>query len=1140
MNGKAIALVAFLVISTAAVLPTRGQASNVRGQVVASETPTPTVTATATGNCGLVAGLISYWKLDEPVGDAIDSFGGNTLTAVNAPGSTTGIVNSARNFNGAQQYFEIPTNPSVEVGNTDFTFSVWAKLNDKSTNHTFIGKQIEDVVKNRDYSLYYDSVFNRMVFQVAGADGVTLTRAKADGLGSPSTGTWYFMTGGYTYNGGASYIWISTNGGIKDTTSFTDTVHVGAAPFMIGSVLSSTIGWQNGPIDEVGFWKRSLTGAEITTLYNSGAGLSYDFGTSGACPTPTNTPTSTSTQTATITQTPTTSQTPTTTSTPTETGTTTNTPTQTLTPTITPTPTTTQTPTGTGTATNTPTQTQTPTTTSTATTTQTPTTTATRTATSTSTATSIGNCGLTNGLISYWKLDEVSGNALDSFGDNTLTAVNSPSSLAGIVNNARSFNGSQQYFQIATNPSLETGSSDFTVSAWVKMSDIGANRTIIGKQIENPSADRDYSLYYDEINNFNQLIFQVAGSDGVALTRVFGGGISTNTWYFVAGGYTYNGGASYIWISVNGSPKNSVSFTGPVHVGPAPFMLGSVYGSSFGYQDGLIDEVGFWKRSLSGPELTTLYNSGTGLSYDFGNGGSCATPTETRTPTATLTPTASRTPTVTRTPTATPTRTRTPIASNTPTATNTAPAPACRLVPNAVSYWKLDESSGDAIDSAGANPLLAISAPGAGAGVLGNARTFNGSPQYFETSSNPSLEIGAASFSVSAWVNMQDISTNRTFIGKQIESPSANRDYSLYYDAVFHRLIFQAAGPDGVTLTRATANSVGTPEPNTWYFVAGGYDQANGYLWISVNGGAKETMPFTGAVHIGPAPFMIGGVSNSSLGFQLGRIDEVGLWRRALTASDISHLYNAGHALAYPFLAGAGCRSLYFPLVSHIVSGIYGRVTVNGAAAARVPLELRFFNGQSYTTLFSTTTDQSGLYSFLQAPTLARGQSYYVRYLNTAGTAGYLWYWGTPNITSYTAGSSLALSTFDIADIVLTSPPDNASVSLPASFQWIRRPVTTNDSYQLTIYDINDNDPFGQTDLLGYVSGVTIGSLPGTFSSGVYYAWEVWVNSPDGGVGISYGTRFVKFLNSAASAANDGASLLQPAQAWPGRDRPPQ
>ena len=33
------------------------------------------------------------------------------------------------------------------------------------------------------------------------------------------------------------------------------------------------------------------------------------------------------------------------------------------------------------------------------------------------------------------------------------------------------------------------------------------------------------------------------------------------------------------------------------------------------YWDGLIDEVGFWKRILTAQEKTNLYNAGAGLAY---------------------------------------------------------------------------------------------------------------------------------------------------------------------------------------------------------------------------------------------------------------------------------------------------------------------------------------------------------------------------------------------------------------------------------------------------------------------------------------------------------------------------------------------
>ncbi len=57
-----------------------------------------------------------------------------------------------------------------------------------------------------------------------------------------------------------------------------------------------------------------------------------------------------------------------------------------------------------------------------------------------------------------------------------------------------------------------------------------------------------------------------------------------------------------------------------------------------------------------------------------------------------------------------------------------------------------------------------------------------------------------------------------------------------------------------------------------------------------------------------------------------------------------------------------------------------------------------------------------------------------------------LWYYVTPSLNSYTAGSDAFLSDFDLADIVLDTPPDfSTDISVPVEFTWERRPATDKD-----------------------------------------------------------------------------------------------
>ena len=774
---------------------------------------------------------------------------------------------------------------------------------------------------------------------------------------------------------------------------------------------------------------------------------------------------------------------------------------------------------------------------------------ATATATATSTGTSVANCALLTNLISYWKLDEASGNAIDSVGTNTLSANNNPGTTTGIVNGARTFNGNHQFFTIPTNSSLETGAIDFSFSAWVQISNKTDYHAFISKFTESdPTHIRDYQLAYDK--DIDRIYFQVAGADGFNLTKAVANNLGsplTNTWYFLAGGYDFAN--SQIWISVNGGAKETTPFSGAVHVGTPPFQLGGSNNPLFGFQAGLIDEVGFWKRTLTGAEITTLYNSGNGFSYDFGTGGTCptatatTTPTPTSTSTTTSTPTVTRTPTQTSTPTGTSTTTPTATSTSTPTATSTGTAlDSCHLLDNLVSYWKLDEASGNAIDSVGTNTLTANNNPGTTTGIVNGARTFNGNHQFFTIPTNPSVETGAIDFSFTAWVQISNRTDYHPFISKFTESdPTHIRDYQLAYDKDIDRIYFQVAGADGFNLTKAVANNLGSPALNTWYFLAGGYDYAHSYVWISVNGGAKETTPFSGAVHVGTPPFQLGGSNNPLFGYQAGLLDEVGFWKRTLSSSDISTLYNSGAGSTYPFTAVDTCSTLYLPIAAKPLIGIQGHVTLNGSPVAGVFLELRRYDGQAYSTQASTFTDQSGFYNFDQAPSLGPGQSYYVRYLNLAGTLGQLWFWGTQNINSYTAGAGVVAGNFDVADIALAAPPDHSTMTLPIMFQWTPRPATPSDSYRFTIYDFISGNPFAQTALLGYLSGVNVTALPSAFHSGIAYAWEVWTYSPDGGSGISYAVRFVTFTNAgAANLTGLAGGGTQPLLAPPPPDRAPR
>jgi hypothetical protein len=204
--------------------------------------------------------------------------------------------------------------------------------------------------------------------------------------------------------------------------------------------------------------------------------------------------------------------------------------------------------------------------------------------------------------------------------------------------------------------------------------------------------------------------------------------------------------------------------------------------------------------------------------------------------------------------------------------------------------------------------------------------------------------------------------------------------------------------------------------------------------------------------------------------------------------------------------------TVYMPLALRGQAGIHGRVTLNGSPAANIPLALRFYNGASWSTTATTTTGTAGEFAFEGAAGLAEGQEYYVLYQNEAGTEGQLWIWVTRVLSSYQEAASVLIGYFDIGDIELVSPPDEASVSLPQTFQWNQRTASPGDTYEFNLLDPEDPETYFYTyPPLGYVGSYTLNFLPFGFQSGVDYVWEVWVYSPDGGFGVSSEDRWISF-----------------------------
>jgi hypothetical protein len=228
---------------------------------------------------------------------------------------------------------------------------------------------------------------------------------------------------------------------------------------------------------------------------------------------------------------------------------------------------------------------------------------------------------LWTGLVSYWPLNEANAtdDAVDVHGTNTLTQHASPATATGKLTGARDFEsaGGNQYFSSADNAGLSTGDIDFTFACWVNVESLPSFPVIAGKGWGSPgSSDREWVLYLDS-GNGNKPTFAVASAGGSETGVVWGSALSVGSWYYIV--CWHDSVNNTINIQVNGGTPVSLSYSSGVGGGALDFTLGASPSQTL-YWDGLICEVGFWKRVLTSGERTQLYNANFGWRYEYFNG----------------------------------------------------------------------------------------------------------------------------------------------------------------------------------------------------------------------------------------------------------------------------------------------------------------------------------------------------------------------------------------------------------------------------------------------------------------------------------------------------------------------------------------
>ena len=440
------------------------------------------------------------------------------------------------------------------------------------------------------------------------------------------------------------------------------------------------------------------------------------------------------------------------------------------------------------------------------------------------------------GMISYWKFDKPGPAAFDSVDANHGT-IYGATWTTGQVNGALSFDGSDDYVEIPSFTFNENGV--YSVEFWFYPKATGL-QYILDFRVAN-SASQAATIAFDYHGN-REIDYVIYGA-GVPWPAPGTIALSLNEWHHV--GIIHDSVNNRVISYVDGKKDIDATYSWDFTPIASPLKIGIRSGTYTVPTNGIIDEVAIYNRALSVGEIQQHYLNG---SYEV----------------------------------------------------------ECVLPPSGlVSWWPGD---GDATDILGGNDGNLMNGADFTVGKVGQAFYLDGADDYVEVPDATNLDI-PGSFTVDAWVRLDELKYISTILTKEHNALPFDVNYNLHIldYKMFFALTFDAGaslltGSGGcdaggcyvIGATTLTSSNLGQ-----FLHVAAVYDDTTKTLTVYLNGvkDGEATFFTSGKPMTNVEPIRIGrrNAYSAATNFN-GVIDELELFDRALPASEIQAIYNAGSA----------------------------------------------------------------------------------------------------------------------------------------------------------------------------------------------------------------------------------------------------
>ena len=613
------------------------------------------------------------------------------------------------------------------------------------------------------------------------------------------------------------------------------------------------------------------------------------------------------------------------------------------------------------------------------------------------------------GMVGWWRGE---GDCLDAAGTNNGTLQGGASFALGEVGEAFSFNPVSGTMIVPDSSSLRL-TNQLTIEAWINARSIGdPNGYGLVSKVGGAGGTGTANFGYQFGLSGNALFGQFSSPGDTwwqwPSARVTSGGlIAPGVWYHVA--WTYDQSAMKLYC--NGQPV-ATNVIGPKAISATSSNLRlSGDDNNHVYFDGLIDEASVYNRALTDSEIQAIYSAG--------SAGKCVTPVA---PSISLQPSnqvatvgANASFSVVASGTAplayqwqfngtnvdgavTSTLTLTNVqdydggsyavvvtnAYGTVTSSNAVltvnpPPPCTPPPPGLIGWWR---GEGDCLDQAGGNNGVLQNGATFASGEVGQAFAFDGANAYVKIPRAPILDVGSQ-VTIDLWMKADPSSPIGSRIAGLVGSDFFGMEISTAPAGV---LLFISTDNGAHFSTTADTSGQGAIFPaGEWHHVAGTYDGTNMQFYLDgqpygnprLVSGAISPMLSSSFVTLGSEDGRTSCPSCIGTRYFNGLIDEVDIFNRALSASEIGAIYAAG--------ASGKCLTPSAPYVyvqpANQAVTVSGSVTFNVGVAGTPPLSYQWsFGGMA----LDGATNASLTLTNVQ---FSQAGSYSVVITNVAGTA---------------------------------------------------------------------------------------------------------------------------------------------------------